>query len=494
MCTREIVMLDKYIKTKTFSYVYSAIVLSLAVGIILIGWDGYNEFGIVRANHYLYKGIQLLVLIASAMLVVSSRLTDAMLPAMLLVVIATACYNSADKFTAPGFIWVAVPAVFAVIFHFIKYRKPFKVGSSFFGLCAVTLAVTLGGVGRISASDYFSGTSLFYVFGLGIGMVAFYLLVKSQSEGDTPQSIARIMYMVGMLAAFSIFWLYVSNWDTFIESRTLLQPQFGNNLSTLLMMALPFPLYYATKRYGDFLAAFVMYAALIMSGSMGGLIMGTVEFVALLILFSVFYQKGIGGIVRRVLFLGTLVATVTLVWYYLPSLAKLTNFVSDENVSRTEVIRLIMNGAMDNGASRMKLFSRMVDDFKSNPIFGVGIGYTGNTDIYNPVKGAMNWYHMWLAQVVGSLGIVGICAYGYQLVGRVRLFIRSRSFMNFTLLMSYVGLFLMSQVNPGEFCPAPYAMLAVTYFAYIERKEDDVPIGDLFKKFSKKHNQKNTAD
>ena len=479
-------MLDKYIKTKTFSYVYSTIVLALAVGIILIGWDGFNEYGIVRANHYLYKGIQLLVLIASAMLVVSSRLTDAMLPAMLLVVIATACYNSADKFTAPSFIWVAVPAVFSIIFHFIKYGKPFKVGKSFWGLCAVTVAVTLGGIGHISASEYFSGTSLFYVFGLGIGMVAFYLLVKSQADGDTPQSIARVMYMVGMLAAFSIFWLYASNWDTFVEGGTLLKPQFGNNLSTLLMMALPFPLYYASKRYVDLLSVFIMYAALVMSGSRAGLIMGTVEFVLLLILFSVFYQKGIGGIVRRVLFLGTLAATVFAVWYYLPALARLANFISDDNVSRTEIVKLIISGAMDDGESRMKLLSRMVGDFKSNPIFGVGIGNTGNTDLYNPVKGAMNWYHMWLPQVVGSLGVIGILAYGYQLGGRIRLFVRSRSFMNFTLLMSYVGLFLMSQVNPGEFCPAPYAMLAVTYFAYIERAEDDVSIKDAFKKLRKK--------
>ena len=115
----------------------------------------------------------------------------------------------------------------------------------------------------------------------------------------------------------------------------------------------------------------------------------------------------------------------------------------------------------------------MLLDFRTNPLFGVGIGNTGNSDLYSPVKGAMNWYHMWVAQVVGSLGILGILAYGYQLVDRFILVIKNHKFIFITLFMSYIGLFLMSQVNPGEFCPAPYAMLAVTIFAFIEKKEDD---------------------
>ena len=128
-------MLDKYIRTKTFSYIYSILLFALAVFIIFVGWDQYTDWHVIRVKPALYTGIQVLVLITSLMLVVSSRLTDAMLPAMLLVVLATACYDSADEFTAPGFIWVAIPAVFAVVFHFIQYRGKFRIGRSFWGLC-----------------------------------------------------------------------------------------------------------------------------------------------------------------------------------------------------------------------------------------------------------------------------------------------------------------------------------------------------------------------
>jgi len=50
--------------------------------------------------------------------------------------------------------------------------------------------------------------------------------------------------------------------------------------------------------------------------------------------------------------------------------------------------------------------------------------------------------------------------------------------------MSYMGLFLMSQVNPGEFCPMPYAALAVTFFIIMEK--DDIAISDLWQKFKVK--------
>ena len=49
-------MLDKYIRTKVFSYVYSVLVLAVSVIIILNGWDGFSEAGIIIVNQNLYTG------------------------------------------------------------------------------------------------------------------------------------------------------------------------------------------------------------------------------------------------------------------------------------------------------------------------------------------------------------------------------------------------------------------------------------------------------
>jgi hypothetical protein len=192
-------MLDKIFKSKIFVALYTPLLFLLACRVTLTNQE------IVGTVVFLY--------ITAAMLLLSSRITDAMLPALLLCVFVTRCYNSADAFLAmaPYF----VPPVVAVVLHFVLYAKRlrFGIGRSFFGLCGVTLAVTLGGLGTISAGEYFAGGALFYVFGLGLGMVIFYLLVKANSDGDSPRDVLRVVYVMGLFACFCVIRFYVADWE-----------------------------------------------------------------------------------------------------------------------------------------------------------------------------------------------------------------------------------------------------------------------------------------
>ena len=77
-------MLDKLFKNKLFTYIYT-IVLFLLAAVIVLKNDEIN-------------GTIIFGYIASVALILSSRLTDAMLPALLLCVFATRCYNSANIF------------------------------------------------------------------------------------------------------------------------------------------------------------------------------------------------------------------------------------------------------------------------------------------------------------------------------------------------------------------------------------------------------------
>ena len=79
---------------------------------------------------------------------------------------------------------------------------------------------------------------------------------------------------------------------------------------------------------------------------------------------------------------------------------------------------------------------------------------------------------MMIPQIFGSMGVVGVLGYGYQLVTRFILVLRKRSAEAITLGLSYFGLFLMSQVNPGEFCPVPYAIIAVLLFVLSELRDE----------------------
>ena len=454
-------MLDKIFRSKLFIALYTPLLFLLACVITL-----KNEEII---------GTVIFVYITAAVMLLSSRLTDAMLPALLICVFATRCYNSADAFFAlvPWFI----PPVVGVILHFVLYAKRlrFTVGSSFYGLCAVTLAVTLGGLGTISAGEYFAGGALFYVFALGIGMVLFYLLLKANSDGDSPRDVARAVYVMGLFACFCVLRFYAADWETVLATHGFVEFQSSNNLATLLMIAMPIPLFYASRRYVDILSVVLMYVCIILSGSRGGLLMGTAEFILIFFAFAIYEKRLFNRILYAVLGISFVVIIVKLI----PEIAAFCKIdlgpVGDgETHSLLDYAKKLKDYFMRDGEARMSLLDRVKVDFRSNPVFGVGIGYTGNSDIYNPVKGAMNWYHMWFAQVIGGLGVVGILAYGYQLVWRVVLFFKNRSLLHFAFLMSYMGLFLMSQVNPGEFCPMPYAALAMTYFAVMESDSRDI--------------------
>ena len=445
-------MLDKIFANKFFYYPYR-IVLFLLACIIVIQNKEIN-------------GVILFGYIASFALVTSSRLTDAMLPAMLLCVFATRCYNSADIFIAK--IPLIVPMVVAIIAHFIIYRRKFVVGKSFRGLCAIAIATAIGGCGTITSEEYFAGGALYYSLGLGIGMVVFYLVVKSHLKAEEYDNIATIMYMVGLLASFSILWFYVSDWDNIIKDMRPISIQSDNNLATFLMLAMPFPLYYASKCKIHLLSFGLMYFCTIISGSRGGLLMGTIEFLGLLVLYAVVKETPISN---KIMCVSTIIAFFVIGAGAMPQIVDFYGFSTSSdtgNMTVTSFIEILKGFFINKNEARAKLLERMLEDFKTNPIFGVGLGYTGNEDIYNPVKGAMNWYHMWLPQIIAGLGLIGVAAYLWQLMDRILIFIRHYNYRNLVFFMGYIGLFLMSQVNPGEFCPMPYAALGVTFFIVME--------------------------
>ncbi len=465
-------MLDKIFQTKLFKYIYTPLLFLLACAVTL-----KNE----EVN-----GVVIFLYIASAVLILSSRLTDAMLPALLMCVFVTRCYNSAAAFMEkiPYF----VPVVVAVIVHFVLYRKQFRIGRSFPGLCAVTLAVTLGGMGTIPSSDYFAGGALYYVFGLGFGMIIFYLLVKSNFTEESGREVVRIMYIVGLFACFCVLRFYYADIETVLETKRFVEFQSSNNLATFLMLAMPFPLFYASRRYVDVLSVILIYVCVVLTGSRGGLLMGTVEFVVIFFAFGLFDKR---HFFNRIFYMMIALAFIIVVIKYMPDIAAFYNIsmgAEGEESTILDYLEKLKEYFLQDGEARVRLVDRMVEDFKKNPVFGVGIGYTGNSDIYSPVKGAMNWYHMWFAQVVGGLGVVGILTYGYQLIERIVTFFKNRSLLSFTCLMSYFGLFIMSQVNPGEFCPMPYTALAVTFFIVMEK--ESITFGELSAKIKAKFKKK----
>ncbi|MBE6543243.1 MAG: O-antigen ligase family protein [Ruminococcaceae bacterium] len=406
------------------------------------------------------NGVAIFGFIGIGMLVLCSDLLSICLPILLCSVFATALYDSAEKFLS-FIIPEAVLIVLSVIFHFLVYgRKKLMVGKSFWGLLAVSAAITLSGIGSISPREYFAPSALYYTFFLGFGLLAVYVIINTyfdcKRDYDVFEKFAIIMYFMGIFACFNILNYYIDSIQEFISSPGLVTFQAANNLSTFLMFALPFPFYFAIKKSKlHLVSAFLMYVSLVLSGSGGGFLMGSVMMLLCVVYMAVYDKKW------RVLWIAVLsVGTVCGIILF-GHLLSVYNFASFEDIFYSNNFRIA-------------LFRRSLGDFAENPIFGAGLTHRGNTDIYNPKAGAMTWYHMMLPQIWGSMGIVGLAAYGFNLYKRGRMILEARrDLYSMTLGMSYIGLFLMSQVNPGEFCPIPYALLAVLIFIFIERKPKD---------------------
>ena len=398
------------------------------------------------------------LLIILIILITSDDAFSALVPFLLLTVLVSACYDGYALFIP---YWpLAFPAVLVLLFHFTVYRGTYCIGTSFAPLVAVSVAVTLGGVGCLSFSEYFKPATLFYVVGLGFGMVGIYLLLKStlsrKRDYDVRNLLLTALYLAGIYAAFFTFLFYAERFvwmkddlEIFGHLR-LISIDNRNVYATFLLLALPAPFYHAVKGKGLHLACALLFlAALLMSGSRGGLLMGVALF-GLCFLYLLLRDKPHRTrnlILLALLALGALAAGGFLIKFY--------SF-------RFE------GGFIKGDEPRVQLLKRAIDDFLYHPLFGVGLGYTGNADIYDPKTFAMNWYHMMIPQIVAGLGLVGTLAYAFLFWRRGVLARRCKDALSRALFLAYVGLFLMSQVNPGEFCPLPYEMIAVMIFLFLE--------------------------
>jgi hypothetical protein len=316
----------------------------------------------------------------------------------------------------------------------------------------VSVSVTLGGLGFLSKSEYFNLVSFYYVFGLGFGMLIIYVIFNTYLNAPRDYQIkdkfTDIMLYTGLFAVFMILEYYAVNIPQVIATKGILYMQWRNNISTFLLLVMPFAAFKSVKKPSYIFLSLIFYLSILLTGSRGGLIFGLIE-----LLMSISVLISIDKRHRW-----TFVAIGMGIFFAIALFFQDFYGFFDETFDR-----LILGISGEEKEVRVLLFERAFQDFYKNPIFGTGLAYMGNRDIHPSAAFALCWYHCEPLQIMGSLGLVGIAAFSIQGISRIIQFVRKRTVFNITLLVSYIGLEMMSLVNPGILCPVPY-LLIITMF------------------------------
>jgi hypothetical protein len=314
----------------------------------------------------------------------------------------------------------------------------------------------------------------------------FFSKIEANDKYSLIEKLAEIMVVIGLFISFMVFAHYVINVNTVIDKGGIFYIRWRNNASTILMMAMPFAFYLGNKKPYSAVLAFVFYIAMLLTGSRGGMLFGSIEIVMCLVMFILYDRR------RRLAYVLICACFVFIALIFLPEITTFLNFTIQRLF---KVLNQFLLGGPDT-ETRVRHYARGVQDYFNNPIFGTGLGNLTNRDIFKSKPGSLCWYHCTAIQVAGSFGTIGIIAFTYQFIKRNLLIWKRATLFNMTIFLSYVSLELMSLVNPGVFCPMPYLLLITLFMVVVEKSngssEPQVKI-PILKKFREKRKAKRLA-
>ena len=353
----------------------------------------------------------------------------------------------------------------AVAVHFAVWPVTLRLGRSARGLALVSAATLFSGFGAMSAADRSSPLTLYYTVSLGLGMLVLYAVFRSQMTRrhsyHVQDRFAQIWLTVGLGMAAVVAAICLRHLAEFAALDGAV-PEFKcrNFCATVLLTTMPSAFYLSRRSRWYLAAAGVMAAAMLFSGSRSALLFG-----AVVLALGCVYLVHFGVLSSKAMLAMLVLGCGAMLFFGMDGLKVLYN-------SRMESGHLI--GAEEN---RWRMLAQSVMDFLHHPAFGMGLGNTTNRKIFAGVPGSMFFYHNMAAQIIGSMGLLGIGAYACLIRDRVHLLWQGRQDPFVAMLaISYLGMLLVSMTNPGEFCPFPNAAMMVMLFAMAEDAVGDVAV------------------
>ena len=423
------------------------------------------------------SGLQLtamfvLVALSAFMLIFCDDLLSIAGPVFCILLLSIRFY--VDYSVLKPYMWYAIiPFALALVFNLVYYRRPFVKGRFTAPMIAVAFALLFGGIGTIPKEEYFRPMSLYYSVGLGVGMLALYLIfisrLQNERQYDRIERLAEIMYVAGLIAAFTVLVFYIHNFDRFLEKGSVLYYKPRNYIASVILMALPSCCLLVNRKRIHLLGFVVMCTALCFNGSRSGLLFGAII-------------GFICGIYICYLRKESIKEHRWYNWVFLLAVG-LLSYIGVKYLPVLYSSRLIDGNFISSSETRVSFIELGLKDFMDYPINGIGIGNMKNLDTFKAfIPGSIVFYHNVIIQVLGSMGTIGVMAYSWIFGERMRLIITNLRTPLIIFGFSYAAIFAMSMTNPGIFCPFPEAGLITLMFAVMEKeskKENEEAVSEL---------------
>lgn len=382
---------------------------------------------------------------------------------------------------------ILIPIAVGLIFHLVYYRKKFDKGQYFYPLLLVSVALVIGGIGGCNATQYLNGLpmSLF----LGFGLFGLYVLFHNYSHMDDEnigEYLAKIMCFVGFYLFLEVMIFYVNQNFDFTNVDLHYDMQLGvvnsNGVAILLEMCIPLGFYLflkseGKKRYIYALIIVLEYTALFFTYSKAGIIT-TVLMTPFLVIYT-----GIKTTHKKAYWLVISLLAITVIAILI--------YKKDAVIAIADkVIDLFKNFSFDKldefFSTRITLYTKAIEVFLSNPLFGGSMGYYGCGFEH------FYWYHNTILQILASMGIIGLFIFIYKYIVKFKIIcfdMKKRAF-NALLFMMFLAFEFHAMFETSTFMPMP-AMTLVTFIVAMTELNNKRSDYEDFSKKALKNNLNN---
>lgn len=383
-------------------------------------------------------------------------------------------FNDFDVTTNVLFFVIVSPAVICFFIHIFLYpsKKTFILGKLFPPLVCVSIALFLGGIGSLYMEDYINGVVACFVF--GPFLVIIYLFFRNNicppKTYNLKDMLMTMIIISALIPSMEMMGPLIDiGFKDFCNHGDVLGWGSTNVVATMLVFSIPAVCYFMTKSK-HFTPLFVLlvfcYFAIFASTSDGCLAISiAMAFPLLIYTFSFMRKDNFNKFVIFILFIFTIGLIALFFLVKNGFIQKIVDYV---------------NKNLYNDTGRTKLYQEAVTLFKSNPIFGVSIGYSDKIASYKVGNLSFYNFHSVFFHILAMTGIIGVIAYSYLIYKRYSILMNNYSRFNVFITLCYSLMFCYALIDTAEFniLPCVIEVLLVLTVTELQNKkgEDELPL------------------